>query len=95
MTCSAHCDVDILTLIQMSELSKLISEMKTVLYGNEQSEPLSEACSQLTLEFFKEDILRLLIVCLPKLNTGVSLDQFLYHVVHASLFLCPETLNLT
>lgn len=64
---------------KMSELSKLILEMRTVLYGNGESEPVSEACSQLTQEFFREDTLRLLIICLPKLDLGARQDAT--HVV--------------
>lgn len=55
----------------MSELSKLIRELKSILYGNSEAEPQAEACSQLTQEFFKENTLRLLITCLPKLNLEV------------------------
>ena len=38
------------------------------MYGNSEVEPVSEACSQLTQEFFNENTLRLLVHCLPKLN---------------------------
>ena len=65
---------------QMSELCKNIREIKSILYGNSESEPVSEACAQLTQEFFREDTLRLLILCLPKLTLEVSMlpfqDQF-------------------
>ncbi|RYR12074.1 hypothetical protein Ahy_B04g069601 isoform D [Arachis hypogaea] len=53
---------------KMSELYKNIRELKSILYGNSESEPVSEACAQLTQEFFRENTLRLLIKCLPKLN---------------------------
>lgn len=46
-------------------------EMKQVLYGDSESEPVAEACAQLTQEFFRENTLRLLITCLPKLNLEV------------------------
>lgn len=59
-------------LLQMAELSKVIRELKTILYGNSESEPVSEACGQLTQEFFRENTFRLLIMCLPKLNLEVS-----------------------
>ncbi|XP_077232545.1 putative MO25-like protein At5g47540 [Tasmannia lanceolata] len=59
---------------KMAELGKLIRELKSILYGNSESEPVSEACAQLTLEFFKENTLRLLIVCLPKLNLEARKD---------------------
>lgn len=55
----------------MSELSKNIRELKSILYGNSESEPVAEACAQLTQEFFKENTLRQLIKCLPKLNLEV------------------------
>ncbi|XP_073105268.1 putative MO25-like protein At5g47540 isoform X3 [Elaeis guineensis] len=58
----------------MAELNKNIREMKSILYGNSEAEPLSEACAQLTQEFFKGNTLRLLIVCLPKLNLEARKD---------------------
>lgn len=58
----------------MSELCKNIRELKSILYGNSESEPVSEACAQLTQEFFKENTLRLLIKCVPKLNLEVIRD---------------------
>ncbi|OVA09264.1 Mo25-like [Macleaya cordata] len=59
---------------KMAELSKLIRELKCILYGNSESEPVSEACAQLTQEFFKANTLRLLIICLPKLNLEARKD---------------------
>ncbi|KAK7292461.1 hypothetical protein RIF29_08242 [Crotalaria pallida] len=59
---------------QMSELSKNMRELKTILYGDSETEPIAEACSQLTQEFFKDDTLRLLIICLPKLNLEARKD---------------------
>lgn len=56
----------------MAELSRNIRDMKSILYGNSEAEPVAEACAQLTQEFFKEDTLRLLITCLPKLNLEVA-----------------------
>lgn len=56
---------------QMLELSKNVRELKSILYGNSESEPVAEACAQLTQEFFRENTLRLLIKCLPKLNLEV------------------------
>lgn len=52
---------------KMAELSKHIRELKNILYGNNLAEPVAEACAQLTQEFFKENNLRLLITCMPKL----------------------------
>lgn len=57
---------------QMLELSKNVRELKSILYGNSESEPVAEACAQLTQEFFRDNTLRLLIKCLPKLNLEVS-----------------------
>ncbi|XP_047171222.1 putative MO25-like protein At5g47540 isoform X2 [Vigna umbellata] len=59
---------------QMSELFKNVRELKQILYGNSDSEPVAEACAQLTQEFFKEDTLRLFIKCLPKLNLEARKD---------------------
>ncbi|KAL6856198.1 hypothetical protein ACP4OV_019000 [Aristida adscensionis] len=59
---------------KMAELSKNIRELKSILYGNGESEPVTEACVQLTQEFFRENTLRLLIVCLPKLNLETRKD---------------------
>ncbi|KAF5943556.1 hypothetical protein HYC85_017633 [Camellia sinensis] len=58
----------------MSELSRLIRELKVILYGNSEAEPVAEACAQLTQEFFRENTLRLLIICLPKLNLEARKD---------------------
>lgn len=58
--------------MQLALLDADIRELKQILYGNEESEPVAEACAQLTQEFFTEDTMRLLIVCLPKLNFEVS-----------------------
>ncbi|XP_008798485.1 putative MO25-like protein At5g47540 isoform X2 [Phoenix dactylifera] len=59
---------------KMQELSKNIRELKSILYGNSEAEPVSEACVQLTQEFFQGNTLRLLIVCLPKLNLEARKD---------------------
>lgn len=59
---------------KMAELSKVIRELKCILYGNSESEPVAEACMQLTQEFFRENTFRLLIVCLPKLPLEARKD---------------------
>ncbi|XXG44822.1 hypothetical protein AAC387_Pa02g0071 [Persea americana] len=59
---------------KMIELFKLIWEIKCVLYGNDMSEPIPEACAQLTEEFFKENTMQLLVLCLPKLNLEARKD---------------------
>ncbi|XP_020580233.1 putative MO25-like protein At5g47540 [Phalaenopsis equestris] len=59
---------------KMAELSKAIRELKYVLYGNSEAEPVPDACAQLTQEFFRENTLRLIITCLPKLNLEVRKD---------------------
>lgn len=63
---------------QMTELNSLIKELKLILYGDDDSEPCAEACTQLTEEFFKEDTLRLLIIFLPKLNLEASIQLLLH-----------------
>ena len=64
---------------KVRELTRLIHEMKIVLYGDDMTEPATEPCAKLTQEFFKEDILRLLIFYLPHLDPGVRQD--VTHVV--------------
>ncbi|XP_078436959.1 mo25 family protein [Wolffia australiana] len=59
---------------KMAELSRLLRELKSILYGTSDMEPVPEACAQLTQEFFKGNTLRLLIVCLPKLNLEARKD---------------------
>ncbi|KAG2264635.1 hypothetical protein Bca52824_071714 [Brassica carinata] len=59
---------------KMAELSRNIRDMKSILYGNSEAEPVAEACAQLTQEFFREDTLRLLITCLPNLNLETRKD---------------------
>ncbi|KAL6567545.1 hypothetical protein OROGR_001213 [Orobanche gracilis] len=59
---------------KMVELGKLMRDLKQVLYGDSESEPVAEACAQLTQEFLREDTLRLLIICLPKLNLETRKD---------------------
>ena len=56
----------------MAELCKLIRELKDILYGKGELEPVAEACAQLTQEFFRENTFRLLIICIPKLNLEVT-----------------------
>ncbi|XP_004144537.2 putative MO25-like protein At5g47540 [Cucumis sativus] len=64
---------------KISELNKTISQMRTILYGEADAEPNPDACSQLTQEFFKEDMFRLFVTCIPKLNSG--LRQCATHVL--------------
>ncbi|KAL2466932.1 putative MO25-like protein [Abeliophyllum distichum] len=59
---------------KVEELDILIAEMKSILYGNGESQPVPEACVQMTQEFFKDDTLRLLILCLPELNFEARKD---------------------
>lgn len=59
---------------KMAELGKNIRDMKIVLYGNSESEPVPEACVQLTQEFFRENVMRLLILLLPKLDLETRKD---------------------
>ncbi|KAG8386055.1 hypothetical protein BUALT_Bualt03G0109200 [Buddleja alternifolia] len=60
--------------IELEELDAHITEMKSILYGDQQSEPVPEACAQLTQEFFSDDTMRLLILCIPKLNFEARKD---------------------
>ncbi|KMT12889.1 hypothetical protein BVRB_4g089790 isoform A [Beta vulgaris subsp. vulgaris] len=59
---------------KMEELGKLIAEVKSILYGTSEAEPVPEACTQVTQEFFRENTLRLLIICLPKLDLEARKD---------------------
>lgn len=61
--------------MQIATLCKLIVELKSVLYGNSDCEPVADACAKLTQEFFKENTLRLLIICLAKLNLEVRINK--------------------
>jgi hypothetical protein len=53
--------------------------MKCILYGNGEAEPISEACTLLTKEFFRENTntLRLIIMCLPYLDLEVYVKKFI------------------
>ncbi|KAK6259561.1 Mo25-like - like 1 [Theobroma cacao] len=64
---------------KIAELDKLILDIRTILYGDGQVEPSSDACAQLTKEFFQQDTFRLLIHCLPTLNSGAR--QNATHVI--------------
>ena len=85
--------------MQMAELSKNIRELKSILYGNGESEPVTEACVQLTQEFFKENTLRLLIIHLPKLNLEVYHFNTIFVCKLATLLklllLCPSPILFT
>ncbi|PHT44021.1 putative-like protein [Capsicum baccatum] len=70
---SIHNNVDV-DPKQMQELDSLLHDMKAILYGSNECEPAPEACSQLTQEFFRENTLRLIILCLPKLNLEARKD---------------------
>ncbi|GMH30268.1 hypothetical protein Nepgr_032111 [Nepenthes gracilis] len=59
---------------KVAELGKCIRELKSILYGSSEAEPVPEACAQLTQEFFREDTFRLLVICLPKLNLEARKD---------------------
>ncbi|PIA30669.1 hypothetical protein AQUCO_05400046v1 [Aquilegia coerulea] len=58
----------------MREVAKNLHELKHVLYGDSESQPVSQACAELTEEFFKENTMRLLISCLSKLNLEARND---------------------
>ncbi|KDP39218.1 hypothetical protein JCGZ_00975 [Jatropha curcas] len=59
---------------KMDELNKHIRELKLILYGSSESEPVAEACAQLTQEFFRENTMHLLIIFLPKLSLEARRD---------------------
>ncbi|KAL2456656.1 putative MO25-like protein [Forsythia ovata] len=59
---------------KLKKLDLLIREMKSILYGVGESEPVTQACMQLTKEIFRDDTLRVLIRCLPKLNLEARKD---------------------
>ncbi|KAL9316824.1 hypothetical protein ACSQ67_017825 [Phaseolus vulgaris] len=59
---------------KLSDLSKTILEIRTVLYGNGESEPNPDACAQITREFFRDDTFRIFILYLGKLKLGARQD---------------------
>ncbi|XP_047944855.1 putative MO25-like protein At5g47540 [Salvia hispanica] len=60
--------------VKLEQLDADIRELKSILYGIEESEPVAEACAQVTQEFFADDTMRLLILCLPKINFETRKD---------------------
>ncbi|CAK7356660.1 unnamed protein product [Dovyalis caffra] len=62
------CSSDLHDSKKQEALAKNIMELKSILYGSDESDPVPKACAQLTEEFFRENTLRLLIICLPKLT---------------------------
>ncbi|KAE8660763.1 MO25-like protein [Hibiscus syriacus] len=64
---------------KIAELDKLLLDIRTVLFGDGQIEPNAESCAQLTKEFFQKDTFRLLISCLPSLDSGAR--QNVIHVI--------------
>lgn len=67
-----RCNYFTLDMFIDGELTKSMLEIRTLLYGNGESEPNKDTCAQLTQEFFREDMFRLLIASLSKLNLEVS-----------------------
>ncbi|XP_044474338.1 putative MO25-like protein At5g47540 [Mangifera indica] len=59
---------------KVAEMNKFIRDLKIILYGSAESEPVAEACKKLTEELFEENTLRLLIICLPRLNLEARKD---------------------
>ncbi|KAG6738607.1 hypothetical protein POTOM_058227 [Populus tomentosa] len=55
-------------------LANNIRALKSIAYGNDESSAVSRACAQLTEEFFRENTLLLLIVCLPKMTSEAQRD---------------------
>lgn len=80
----------------MVDLAKSIGEMKSILYGNGEADPVDEACSQLTKEFFKENTnsLHLLVVCLPYMDLEVcQRDPYIFDIFQE--FRCCILFNLS
>lgn len=67
-----RCNYFTLDMVIDGELTKSMLEIRTLLYGDGESEPNKDTCAQLTQEFFREDMFRLLIASLSKLNLEVS-----------------------
>lgn len=80
--------------MQIAELDKLILDIRTILYGDGQVEPSSDACAQLTKEFFQQDTFRLLIHCLPTLNSGVSIN-ISFKMINSFFFLGTQVIRLS
>ena len=59
---------------KLAQLDICIRELKAILYGLEEAEPVADACAQVTQEFFADDTMRLLIICLPQLNFEARKD---------------------
>ncbi|KAL6570820.1 hypothetical protein OROGR_000370 [Orobanche gracilis] len=59
---------------KLEHLDANIRELKSILYGIDESEPVPEACAKITEEFFSGDTMRLLIMCLQKLNFEARKD---------------------
>uniref|UniRef100_A0A453IW70 MO25-like protein n=1 Tax=Aegilops tauschii subsp. strangulata TaxID=200361 RepID=A0A453IW70_AEGTS len=53
---------------KIADLSISVRAMKSILYGDGDGDPVAEACTQLTREFFKDNTLRLVIVCVPHMD---------------------------
>ncbi|KAL2611751.1 hypothetical protein R1flu_023443 [Riccia fluitans] len=58
----------------LNDLDRSIRDMKNILYGSSETEPVAETCAQLTQEIFKDNTFRLLIQCLPKLDLEARKD---------------------
>ncbi|KAL3521098.1 hypothetical protein ACH5RR_019247 [Cinchona calisaya] len=61
----------------INSIGKVMEDLKLILYGDSENQPVTTSCAQLTEEFFKENTLRLLINCLPKLNLESRKDATL------------------
>ncbi|CDP00092.1 unnamed protein product [Coffea canephora] len=87
----------------INTIGKLLEDLKFILYGDSDTQPVASACAQLTEEFFREDTLRLLIICLPKLKLETRKDatllvsNFLRQKVRSRFIACDyleQNLNL-
>lgn len=75
------------------ELSKSIRDLKLILYGNNEAEPVAEACAQLTQEFFKGDTLRRLLTSLPNLNLEVTSRPLMITSKERQLTVCNSSIR--
>lgn len=90
ISCYLHTEFETLrfwNVLQQSELSKTILEIRTVLYGTAESEPNPDACAQVTREFFKDDTFRIFILYLSKLKLGVAIFVTVYDFFYFFFFL--------
>jgi hypothetical protein len=67
----------VLVFQQLAELTRNLREMKFILYGNSEVEPVPDTCAQLTQAIFQDNMLRLMIQSVPKIDLEVCHVQLL------------------